>query len=47
MDLLIDVHAHLDHPLMIDKIEDTIHRAKNTGLKHVINNGIKPETNRI
>ena len=47
MDLLIDVHAHLDHPLMIDKIEDTIHRAKNTGLKHVITNGINPETNRI
>ncbi len=46
MNLLVDVHAHLDHPLLIDKIEEIVHRAKNSGLKRVIANGINPETNR-
>ena len=46
MNLLVDVHAHLDHPLLIDKIEEIVHRAKNAGLKRVIANGINPETNR-
>ena len=46
MDLLIDAHSHLDHPLLIDKIDDIIKRAKAAGLKHIITNGINPETNR-
>ncbi len=46
MSLLIDAHSHLDHPLIIDKIDEIVTRAKNAGLKHVITNGINPETNR-
>src|SRR3989344_1438282 len=47
MDLLIDAHSHLDHHLLISKIDEVIRRAKNIGLKHIITNGINPETNRI
>jgi len=46
MNLLIDVHSHLDHSLLINKIDEIINRAKNAGLKHIITNGINPETNR-
>ena len=46
MNLLVDVHTHLDHALLIDIIDEIIKRAKNIGLKHVITNGINPETNR-
>ncbi len=47
MNLLIDIHTHLDHPLLINKIDEVIKRAKNAGLKHIITNGINPETNRL
>lgn len=47
MNLLVDVHSHLDHPLLIDKIDEILHRAKNSGLKYIITNGINPETNKI
>ncbi|HLC61169.1 MAG TPA: TatD family hydrolase [Candidatus Nanoarchaeia archaeon] len=47
MNLLIDTHSHLDHPLLINKMDEIIERAKNAGLKHIITNGINPETNRI
>ncbi|MBI2101866.1 TatD family hydrolase [Candidatus Woesearchaeota archaeon] len=46
MSLLVDVHSHLDHPLLADKIDEIIQRAKNAGLRHIITNGINPETNR-
>ena len=46
MSLLVDVHTHLDHSLLINKMDEIIHRAKNAGLKHIITNGINPETNR-
>lgn len=46
MELLVDMHAHLDHPLLIGKIDEVISRAKNAGLKRIITNGINPETNR-
>ena len=46
MNLLVDVHTHLDHPLLINKIDEIIYRAKNAGLKQIITNGINPETNR-
>ena len=45
MNLLVDVHSHLDHPL-INKIDELIDRAKKAGLRHIITNGINPETNR-
>jgi len=47
MSLLIDVHSHLDHFSLISKINEIVQRAKNAGLKHIITNGINPETNRI
>ena len=46
MNLLADVHSHLDHPLLIDKIDEIVQRARNAGLKQIITNGINPETNR-
>ncbi|MBI1935592.1 TatD family hydrolase [Candidatus Woesearchaeota archaeon] len=46
MSLLIDIHSHLDHTLIIDKIDEIVQRAKNAGLRHIITNGINPETNR-
>ena len=46
MDLLVDVHAHLDHALLIHKIDEIVRNAKNAGVKHIITNGINPETNR-
>ena len=47
MNLLIDIHSHLDHSLLINKIDEIVKRAKDAGLKHIITNGINPETNRI
>ncbi len=47
MSLLIDIHSHLDHPLLISRIDEVVQRAKNAGLKHIITNGINPATNRI
>lgn len=47
MSLLIDIHAHLDHQLLIGKIGEIIGRAKNAGIRRIITNGINPETNRI
>ncbi len=46
MNLLIDAHSHLDHQLIIGKIDEVIERARNAGLKHIITNGINPQTNR-
>ena len=46
MSLLIDIHSHLDHSSLIGKIDEIVQRAKNAGLKHIITNGINPETNR-
>ena len=46
MSLFIDVHSHLDHPLLIEKADEIIKRAKKAGVRHVITNGINPQTNR-
>jgi len=45
--MLIDVHSHLDHHLLVSRIDEIVHRAKNAGLKRIITNGINPETNRM
>ena len=47
MNLLIDVHSHLDHHLIADKIGEIAKRAKDAGLRHIVTNGVNPETNRI
>jgi len=44
--MLIDLHSHLDHPLIYEKLDSVIENAKKAGLKHIITNGINPETNR-
>lgn len=46
MELLVDVHSHLDHALLINKIDEVIGRAKAAGVRHIVTNGINPETNR-
>ena len=46
MNLMIDAHSHLDHHLILENIEKVVERAKNAGLKHIVTNGINPETNR-
>src|SRR3989344_69896 len=47
MNLLIDIHSHLDHHLIYSKIDEIVKSAKEAGIKHIITNGINPETNRI
>ena len=46
MNLLIDIHCHLDHPLFEDKTDGIINNAKKSGLKIILTAGINPETNR-
>lgn len=46
MTLLIDIHSHLDHPLLIEKIDEIISRARHAGVGRIITNGINPQTNR-
>ncbi|MBT7902369.1 TatD family hydrolase [Candidatus Woesearchaeota archaeon] len=43
---IVDVHAHLDHPLIKD-IEGVIKRAKAFGVKKIITNGLNYQTNRL
>tara|TARA_Y100000310_G_scaffold304369_1_gene343460 strand:+ start:8247 stop:9020 length:774 start_codon:yes stop_codon:yes gene_type:complete len=45
--MLIDIHSHLDHPLIFDKVDIIVQNAKKVGIKHIITNGIDPNTNRI
>ena len=45
--MLIDAHSHLDHHLLAGKIGEIVRRAKNAGVRHIITNGINPETNRL
>ncbi len=44
--MLIDIHSHLDHHLLFNKLDGIIERAGNAGVKLIITNGINPETNR-
>lgn len=43
--MLVDVHAHLDHPLIEKKIDEVISNAKKAGIKSIITNGINHSTN--
>jgi len=45
--MYIDIHSHLDHPLIYNKVESIIKNAKKANIKHIITNGIDPNTNRI
>ncbi len=41
--MLLDIHAHLDHHLLANKLDEVLERSKNM---IVVTNGINPETNR-
>ena len=43
---LIDVHCHINHELLKDKIEDVLKRAEEVGVKAVFLSGVNPENNR-
>lgn len=45
--ILIDVHAHLDHHDLYEDIDNIISRAKKSGVKIIITNGVDKETNRL
>jgi TatD DNase family protein len=43
--LLVDIHAHLEHPMVKD-VDAVVKRAKDAGVKTIISSGYSPETNR-
>lgn len=44
--LLVDVHAHLDHPFFEKDLDEVIDRAKKMGVKAIITNGVNPDSNK-
>ena len=46
MELLIDIHSHLDHYFFNEDREKAIENAKKAGVKIIVTSGINPETNR-
>jgi len=46
MDLLIDIHSHLDHCYFNDDRAKVVENAKKAGVKVIVESGINPETNR-
>jgi TatD DNase family protein len=42
---LFDVHAHLTHPLMVDRLEEVLTRARAAGVSSIISNGLHPADN--
>ncbi len=45
--MLIDIHCHLDHPLIYEKIDEIIVNAKKNDVKVIITSGINKTSNRI
>ena len=45
--MIVDVHAHLDHSLVKDRLDEVIDNAKKAGVKSIITCGINHETNLI
>lgn len=43
--MIVDVHAHLDHSLVYDKLDELIENAKKSGVKAIITCGINHQTN--
>ena len=43
--LLVDVHAHMDHPAYKDDLDDVLERAKKVGVKAIIAQGVTHEVN--
>ncbi|MBS3137206.1 TatD family hydrolase [Candidatus Woesearchaeota archaeon] len=44
--LLVDIHAHLDHPAFKENLNEVIIKAKDVGLKAVVLNGVNSASNR-
>ena len=44
--MLVDVHAHLDHPLIMQRIDEIIRNAKTAEVKRIISAGVDPGSNR-
>jgi TatD DNase family protein len=42
---LFDVHAHLTHPKLVDRIDEVIARAKAAGVTSILSNGLNPTDN--
>lgn len=42
---LFDVHAHLTHPKLVDRVDDVIARAKAAGVTSILSNGLNPGDN--
>lgn len=45
--MLVDIHAHLDHPWIYKNIDKIIKNSKNNDVKVIITSGINKTTNRI
>ncbi len=45
--LLVDVHAHLDYPELLGRIESVIDRAEKAGVKAIIANGLELKSNKV
>jgi len=43
--MLVDVHAHLDHPLFKNDLKEVLARAEQSGVKAVISSGTNPHLN--
>lgn len=43
--MIVDVHAHLDHTLVYDKLDEIIDNAKKAGVKSIITCGVNHKTN--
>ena len=46
-DMIVDVHAHLEHELFEKDLDLVIERAKEKGVNIIITNGTSPSTNRV
>ena len=44
--LLIDLHAHLDHPVFAAYLDATLARAQEAGVRIILTAGVNPESNR-
>src|SRR5688572_6284413 len=42
---LFDVHAHLTHPKLVDRVPELLANARAAGLTTIISNGLHPEDN--
>ena len=47
MVMLVDVHAHLDYPVILGDIDVVLQRAASAGVKAIVANGIDSASNRV